>query len=145
VHPTFFYESVWCILGFFVLYVILKKYRKFSGQLFLCYGLWYGLERMIVEGMRTDSLYVGNTTLRVSQLISLVLVLVCGTLLVTLTIKYTKHPKPIEGIDYFPPKTEKELIAEKKKLEKKELKAKRRNIKIENGKMVSKNSNNDTE
>lgn len=141
VHPTFFYESVWCILGFFVLYIILKKFRKFSGQLFLCYGLWYGVERMIVEGMRTDSLYVGNSTLRVSQLISMALVVVCGSLLVILTIKYTRNPKPIEGIDYFPPKTEKELIAEEKKLERKKLKEKKRMAKIENGKMVIKNKN----
>ena len=138
VHPTFFYESVWCILGFFVLYIILKKFRKFSGQLFICYGLWYGAERLIVEGMRTDSLYVGNTNLRVSQLISLVLVIVCATLLITLTIKYTKHPKPIEGIDYFPPKTEKELLNEQKKLERKALKKKRREMKIQDGKMISK-------
>ncbi len=138
VHPTFFYESVWCILGFFILYIILKRFRKFSGQLFLCYGLWYGLERMIVEGMRTDSLYVGNSTLRVSQLISLVLVAVCGSLLIILTVKYTKHPKPIEGIDYFPPKTEKELLVEKKKLERKRLREKRRMMLIEDGKMVMK-------
>lgn len=138
VHPTFFYESVWCILGFFVLYIILKKFRKFSGQLFLCYGLWYGLERMIVEGMRTDSLYIGNTNLRVSQLISLGLVLVCGILLVGLAIRYTKNPKPIEGIDYFPPKSEKELLNEQKKLERKKLKAQMHQIKIEDGKMVIK-------
>ena len=39
VHPTFFYESVWCLLGFGLLYLILKKCRRFSGQLFLCYGV----------------------------------------------------------------------------------------------------------
>ncbi len=122
VHPTFFYESVWCILGFFVLYIIMKKFRKFSGQLFLCYGTWYGFERMIVEGMRTDSLYVGSTDLRVSQLISMILMIVCLSALILLTVKYTKHPKPIEGVDYFPPKTEKELAAEKKKEERKALK-----------------------
>lgn len=138
VHPTFFYESVWCILGFFVLYIILKKYRKFSGQLFLCYGLWYGLERMIVEGMRTDSLYLGNTSLRVSQLISMVLVIVCAALLILFTVKYTKNPKPIEGVDSFPPKTEKELLAEKKKQEKKQLKKQLHQTKIEDGKMVMK-------
>ena len=91
VHPTFFYEFAWCMLGFLVLYIMLKKFRKFSGQLFLCYGLWYGAERLIVEGMRTDSLYIGNTSLRASQLLSLAIVLVCGTLLVALTIKFTKN------------------------------------------------------
>lgn len=141
VHPTFFYESVWCLLGFLIIYVMLKKFRKFSGQLFLFYGLWYGLERAIVEGMRTDSLFIGNTNLRVSQLISLGLVVVCGTLFVVLTIRYTKHPKPIEGIDYFPPKTEKELMAEEKKLERKKIKQERKKMKIENGKMVLKKNN----
>lgn len=116
VHPTFFYESVWCILGFFVLYIILKKFRKFSGQLFLTYGVWYGLERFIVEGMRTDSLYIGNTGLRASQLLSLAIVVVCGALLVPLLIKYTKHPKPIEGVDFLPPMNEKEKINYEKKL-----------------------------
>ncbi len=138
VHPTFFYESVWCISGFLILYIILKKFRKFSGQLFLTYGVWYGLERTFVEGLRTDSLYIGNTSLRVSQVLSMVIVLVCGTLLVALLVKYTKHPKPIEGIDYFPPKTEKELAAEKKKAEKKALKAQRKNFEIIDGKPVKK-------
>ena len=145
VHPTFFYESVWCILGFFVLFIILKKFRKFSGQLFLCYGLWYGFERLIVEGMRTDSLYVANTNLRVSQLVSLVLVAVCGTLLTVLTVEYTRNPKPIEGIDYFPPKTEKELLSEKKKLERKAAKKNSRQLKIRDGKPVLKKDSETTD
>ncbi|MBQ4348220.1 MAG: prolipoprotein diacylglyceryl transferase [Clostridia bacterium] len=139
VHPTFFYESVWCILGFFILYIILKKFRKFSGQLFLTYGLWYGLERMIVEGMRTDSLYIGGTNIRVSQALSFCIVLVCGVLLTALLIKYTRHPKPIEGVDFFPPKTEKELAAEQKKLERKKKRAEMKNVKIVGRKMKIKN------
>ena len=117
VHPTFFYESVWCLLGFLVLYIILKKFRKFSGQLFLSYGLWYGIERMIVEGMRTDSLFIGNTGIRVSQALSFAIVLVCGVLLLIKLIKYTKNPKPIEGVDFYPPMTEKEWAAHLRKLE----------------------------
>ncbi len=101
VHPTFLYESIWCILGFFVLYFICKKARKFSGQIALCYGIWYGLERTVVEGLRTDSLYIAGTTIRVSQALSAALVVVCTVVLVALLIKYTKNPKPIEGIDYF--------------------------------------------
>ncbi len=101
VHPTFLYESVWCILGFFVLYFICRKFRKFSGQIILCYGVWYGLERMVVEGLRTDSLYIPGTALRVSQVLSGVLVVVCGALLVYFLIRAHKHPKPIEGIDYY--------------------------------------------
>ena len=101
VHPTFLYESIWCILGFFVLYAICKKARKFSGQLFLCYGLWYGVERAVVEGLRTDSLYITGTPFRVSQVLSAGLALVCLILLIVLTVKYTKNPKPIDGVDYF--------------------------------------------
>ncbi len=101
VHPTFLYESLWCLFSFIILFIVCQKFRKFSGQLFLGYGLLYGIERSIVEGMRTDSLYIGDTNIRTSQLLSLVLVAVCGTLLVIFTIKYTKNPKPIEGVDYF--------------------------------------------
>lgn len=101
VHPTFLYESLWCLLSFVILFIMCQKFRKFSGQIFLGYGILYGLERAVVEGLRTDSLYIGDTNLRVSQVLSLVLVLVCGVLFVVFTIKYTKNPKPIEGVDYF--------------------------------------------
>lgn len=101
VHPTFFYESVWCIAGFLILFLICKKFRKFSGQVFLCYGIWYGIGRTIIEGMRTDSLYIGDTGLRVSQLLSLAIVIVCSVLLVVFLAKFMKNPKPIEGVDYF--------------------------------------------
>lgn len=131
VHPTFLYESVWCLLGFVVLYIICQKARKFSGQIFLCYGIWYGTERAVVEGLRTDSLYIGDTNIRTSQVLSLALVFVCAVLLAALLIKYTKNPKPIEGVDYFPEiplyrfrrkaadakKAEEKLLAEAEKAE----------------------------
>ena len=101
VHPTFLYESIWCLLGFFVLYLICRKGRKFSGQIALCYGIWYGAERMVVEGLRTDSLYIAGTTIRVSQALSAVLVIFCAVMLIVLLRKYTKNPKPIDGVDYF--------------------------------------------
>ena len=94
---------------------------------------------MIVEGMRTDSLYIGGTNIRVSQALSFCIVLVCGVLLTALLIKYTRHPKPIEGVDFFPPKTEKELAAEQKKLERKKRRAEMKNVKIVGGKMKIKN------
>lgn len=101
VHPTFLYESISCIVGFFVLYIICRKARKFSGQIALCYGVWYGIERTVVEGLRTDSLYIAGTTIRTSQALSAALAFVCAVLLVIFLIKYTKHPKPIDGVDYF--------------------------------------------
>ena len=75
VHPTFLYESVWCLLSFVVLHFIVTRCRRFKGEIFMLYGVLYGAERMVVEGMRTDSLYIGNTTIRVSQLLSLIIVL----------------------------------------------------------------------
>lgn len=149
VHPTFFYESVWCLLGFALLYLVMRKFRKFSGQLFLSYGLWYGIERAIVEGLRSDSLYIGESNIRASQLLSSILAAVCLVLLVILLIKYTKHPKPIEGVDFFPAKTEKELAAEKKKIEKKaerkrnrELSKTAREMKIRGGIATNKKKDN---
>ena len=67
----------------------------------MCYGVWYGVERAVVEGLRTDSLYIGNTGIRISQLFSIILVIVCGTLLFIGLIHYSRHPKPIEGVDFF--------------------------------------------
>ncbi len=118
VHPTFLYESIWCIIGFFVLWWICEKHRRFSGQIFLTYGVWYGFERSIVEGLRTDSLYIGDTNIRISQALSMVLVIVCGTLLIIGLIRDKKHHKPIEGIDYFveiPVYNKKRLCLEAKK------------------------------
>ncbi len=113
VHPTFLYESVWCLLGFLMLYIICRKARKFSGQIALCYGVWYGAERMVVEGLRTDSLYIAGTTLRVSQILSGVLMIACLIALIILTRKYTLHPQPIDGVDYF---LEEQLKAEQEEI-----------------------------
>lgn len=115
VHPTFFYEFAWCMLGVLVLYIITRKFRKFSGQTFLCYGIWYGLERAIVEGLRTDSLYITGTTLRVSQVLSIVIVVVCAVILICKLISLRKKPALIEGVDYFPADEEQVKKAKKAK------------------------------
>lgn len=91
VHPTFLYESIWCILGFVLLYVMFSHYRKFAGQILLSYGVWYGFERTIVEGFRTDSLYIGQTDIRVSQVLSAIVVIACAGLLVAGFIKTKKE------------------------------------------------------
>ena len=101
VHPTFLYESLWCLLGFALLYLYCQKLRKFSGQIFLLYGIWYGVERAVVEGLRTDSLYITGTNIRTSQLLSVILVVVCAILYTVFTIRFTLHPKPIDGVDYY--------------------------------------------
>ncbi len=109
VHPTFLYESLWCLGSFLILLLIYKKFRKFSGQLFLTYGVLYGTGRAIIEGFRTDSLYIGDTTLRVSQVLSAVVALLFLAALIFMLIKVKKNPKPIEGVDYFPEPTPKKV------------------------------------
>ena len=64
----------------------MHKRRKYKGEVFLLYGIWYGLERMVVEGLRTDSLYIANTTIRVSQLLSAI-IFVVGIVMLLINIK----------------------------------------------------------
>lgn len=74
VHPCFLYESLWCLLGFVLLHFYGKYKQKYSGQIFFSYLVWYGFERMFVEGLRTDSLYLPfqlfGMDIRVSQVLS---------------------------------------------------------------------------
>lgn len=74
VHPCFLYESLWCLLGFVLLHFYGKYRQKYSGQIFFSYLVWYGFERMFVEGLRTDSLYLPfqpfGMDIRVSQVLS---------------------------------------------------------------------------
>jgi phosphatidylglycerol:prolipoprotein diacylglycerol transferase len=90
VHPCFLYESIWCLIGVFVLHK-LSKNRKFSGQLFLTYGVWYGFERGFLELIRTDSLMWGR--IRISSLLSFVICITCFILLLTLFKKYKSENK----------------------------------------------------
>ena len=70
VHPTFLYESIWCFVGFFLLFRYIKK-RKFNGDITLRYLIWYGAGRFWIEALRTDSLMlVPSIGLRVSQLVA---------------------------------------------------------------------------
>ncbi|MGN0533774.1 MAG: prolipoprotein diacylglyceryl transferase [Eubacterium sp.] len=94
VHPTFLYESLWCILGFFILNYIVQKHRKFKGEIFLLYGVWYGVERAVVEGLRTDSLYIADTTIRVSQLLSVIIAVAFAATFIVLMLKCKKGTLP---------------------------------------------------
>jgi len=66
-HPTFLYESLWNLVGFLGLHFLSKK-RQYDGQITFGYMAWYGLGRAMIEGLRTDSLYLGS--IRVSQLLA---------------------------------------------------------------------------
>lgn len=82
--PTFLYESLWCLLGFILLLIIRNKNKyKNTGLLLFIYFIWYGVGRFFIEGLRTDSLYLG--TLRISQIISIILILI-GIIGITFTI-----------------------------------------------------------
>lgn len=81
VHPTFFYESMWNLVGLLLIVLIVGKGRRFDGENTWFYFLWYGLGRTWIEGLRTDSLYLFGWTafgqpIRVSQALSLVLAMV---------------------------------------------------------------------
>lgn len=81
VHPCFLYESIWCLWGFVILHFISKYYYKFRGQIFLSYLLWYGLGRAWIEGLRTDSLWLIDNVIKVSQALAIACVLVSAALL----------------------------------------------------------------
>ena len=90
-HPTFLYESVWNLVGFLGLHFYCKK-RKFDGEVFLLYVAWYGLGRAWIEGLRTDSLYLFSTGIRVSQLVAAVSFIAAAGAIAFVLLK--KKPKP---------------------------------------------------
>ena len=92
-HPCFLYESVWCLLGFVLLAIFAKKIRRYDGQIFLIYICWYGTERAVVEGLRTDSLVIGNV--RISQLLAICCVVVSIILQIVIGTKVKRM-----GVDY---------------------------------------------
>lgn len=73
--PTFLYESIWCFIGFIILIIVKSKtkYKK-KGLLLSIYCIYYGIGRLIIEGMRTDSLYLG--VFRVSQIVSIIIIII---------------------------------------------------------------------
>ena len=87
VHPTFFYESMWNLVGLLLILFVVSKGRRFDGENTAFYFLWYGMGRFWIEGLRTDSLYLFDWTflgspIRVSQVVSLALVALGAAMLV---------------------------------------------------------------
>jgi phosphatidylglycerol:prolipoprotein diacylglycerol transferase len=85
VHPTFLYESLWN-MGVLSILLVLYFRKKFDGQIFYTYVLGYGIGRAIIEGLRTDSLYLGNV--RVSQMLAIISAIAA---LILLIISYKKN------------------------------------------------------
>ena len=86
VHPTYLYESLWCVMVLIIM-VVFTKHRKFDGEVFLVYLLGYGVGRFWIEGLRTDQLLLPGVGLPVSQLLAGALVVVS---LVTIVMKRIK-------------------------------------------------------
>lgn len=96
-HPTFLYESVWNLIGFLIIHFLYKK-KKFDGQVVLMYLTWYGFGRMLIEGLRTDSLYVG--VFRISQVVGFLCFTVGALLLIVNLVKARRAT--ITAGDYVP-------------------------------------------
>ena len=93
VHPTFLYESLWNFVGFLLLHFWFRRHeRKFDGELILLYAVWYGIGRALIEGLRTDSLYITGTGIRVSQLLAGVSAAAAAVVLALLYTGKLRHP-----------------------------------------------------
>ena len=97
VHPTFFYESLWNLIGLLLILFVVSKARRFDGENTGFYFLWYGLGRFWIEGLRSDSLYLFDWTIfgepiRVSQALSLVLA-VTGAVMLVYNVRIRPHDR----------------------------------------------------
>lgn len=102
VHPTFLYESLWNIIGFTLINIFYKR-KKYDGEIFLLVFGWYGLGRMLIEGLRADSLYTNLFAwqFRTSQVLAALIFAVCLSLLIYFRIKKPSKPlyvKPIKEV-----------------------------------------------
>ncbi len=86
--PTFFFESLWCLLGFIVLLLFRRWSKNKVGMVTSLYLVWYGIGRFFIEGLRTDSLMLFN--LKVAQFVSLTMV-ICGIVLFVFSYKRSKY------------------------------------------------------
>ena len=89
-HPTFFYESLWNLVGFLIINAT-YKHKKYDGQIVLRYISWYGFGRMFIEGLRTDSLYVGQ--FRISQVVGFLCFFFGSATLIALDIVHANRRK----------------------------------------------------
>lgn len=86
--PTFFYESLWCILGFIILMIVRRMRYVKTGQILSIYLIWYGLGRFFIESLRTDSLiFLG---FKMAQIVSIIFVIV-GVILFVMGARKSKY------------------------------------------------------
>jgi len=97
VHPTFLYEALWNLVGLILLHLYSTRCkRKYDGEILTLYVLWYGIGRCMIEGLRADSLYIGSTGIRVSQLLAGVSAAIA--LVVLLVLRRKPHTLYIDRI-----------------------------------------------
>lgn len=111
VHPCFLYESLWCLIGFILLNHLSKK-RKFSGQIFLMYGVWYGFGRFFIESIRTDQLTWGGSRIPISMVVSGFAFAVCLIMLFVLNKKTKLEAEAVPYESLFEVDDEKDEITE---------------------------------
>lgn len=95
VHPTFLYESVWNLAVMFLM-LAYRKHKKFDGELCLFYLGGYGLGRFIIEGIRTDTLFLPGTTIPVSQVLALLMLILAVCMDVAVRIRLKKEPQVVK-------------------------------------------------
>ena len=86
--PTFFFESLWCVIGFIVLLFFRRRKATKIGQTTSLYLIWYGIGRFFIEGMRTDSLMFGD--FKMAQIISLLMIIIGIIIYIVIRIKSGK-------------------------------------------------------
>ncbi|MBQ9415493.1 MAG: prolipoprotein diacylglyceryl transferase [Clostridia bacterium] len=102
VHPTFLYESLWNLIGFALINLFYKK-KKFDGEIVMWYIAWYGLGRAFIEALRTDSLYIPGTNLKISIVVGVLCVLAGVGITVGVRVYlYNKEKKNAAPSDYQP-------------------------------------------
>lgn len=89
--PTFFFESVWCIIGFIILLIFRRRKFAKPGQTMSLYLIWYGVGRFFIEGMRTDSLMLMN--LKVAQIVSLIMIITGFIIFILMMVRGRKNLK----------------------------------------------------
>lgn len=95
VHPTFLYESVWNLAVMFLM-LAYRKHKKFDGELCLFYLGGYGLGRFIIEGIRTDTLFLPGTTIPVSQVLALLMLIFAVCMDVAVRVRLKKKPQVVK-------------------------------------------------
>jgi phosphatidylglycerol:prolipoprotein diacylglycerol transferase len=99
-HPTFLYESLWNLAGFLLMFFVLRKIKGyFTGDVLSFYLIWYSIGRFFIEGLRTDSLYLGD--IRVAQLISVLLIITGVALFVVRRVREiypVSYQSIVEGV-----------------------------------------------